>query len=377
MEPTVVLEGHNKKTTNCEFHPTANNILATGGFDRAVKIWNIENATNVYTNEQSEDTLYSLAWNYDGSQIASSSKDKKIRIFDPRQSDSSQVIAAFDGHQCSKIFWVPKFGWIGATGFSKSAKRQVRIFDLRKSNDSILSHDVDQAAGVLLPHWDNDNGVLYMVGKGEGYINYFELDNDEKILHALGTFRSTVSQKGGGWVPKKAMDVWKCEVARFLKLTESSVIPISFIVPRKAGAEIFQKDIFPDAYAHVASLSAEEWLSGQNKDPVLMSMDPKNSKDPKPSTSTSSSVLSVSSSSAQSDLLNENERLRSENRELQVRIRELEEQLKTKTGEVPQEDSVTEQRDTSNTEEKPQEYTEQPNEASQPEEHHEEEKEWS
>jgi len=113
----------------------------------------------------------------------------------PDKTSTAQSIAAFDGAQSSKLFWVPKFGWIGATGFSKAAKRQLKLFDLRKSNESILSNDVDQAAGVILPHWDNDNGVLYLVGKGEGNINYFELDNDDKILYTLGMYRSFYTTK--------------------------------------------------------------------------------------------------------------------------------------------------------------------------------------
>ncbi|ETO34321.1 hypothetical protein RFI_02774, partial [Reticulomyxa filosa] len=86
--PTVVLEGHNKKVTNCEFHPTANNILATGAFDRTIKVWNIESGANVSTFEDFEDTLYSMGWNYDGSLLGASSKDKKIRLFDPRQTSN-------------------------------------------------------------------------------------------------------------------------------------------------------------------------------------------------------------------------------------------------------------------------------------------------
>jgi coronin-1B/1C/6 len=349
LEATVVLEGHNKKSTNCVFHPTANGILATGGFDRAVKIWNIESAANVFTYDQFEDTLFSLEWNHDGSLLGSSSKDKKIRMFDPRQLDKAQSTVAFDGTQTSKIFWVPKFGWIGATGFSKSAKRQVKLFDLRKSTEPILSNDIDQSAGVLLPHWDNDNGILFLAAKGEGNINYYELENDEKMMHNLSAYRSTVPQKGGGWLPKKCMDVWKCEIDRFLKLTESSVIPVSFIVPRKAGTEVFQKDIFPDAYAGEPALSASDWLAGQNKDPILTSMDPKNNgKDGK--RNSAPSAIKLNKALGQADLAHENERLKKENDDLRERVRDLEKQLGITTTEASRDDS-REERDTPYTDE--------------------------
>merc|ERR1719192_1445960 len=92
--------------------------------------------------------------------------------------------------------------------------------------------------------------------------------------YPLGQYRATEPQKGGGWMAKRACDVWKCEVNRFFKLTKNAIIPISFVVPRKSGADVFQEDIYPDCYAGKPALSADEWLNGQNKDPIMTSMDP-------------------------------------------------------------------------------------------------------
>merc|ERR1719192_2899743 len=92
--------------------------------------------------------------------------------------------------------------------------------------------------------------------------------------YPLGQYRATDPQKGGGWMAKRASDVWKCEVNRFFKLTKNAIIPISFVVPRKSGADVFQEDIYPDCYAGKPALSADEWLQGGNKDPILCSMDP-------------------------------------------------------------------------------------------------------
>jgi len=137
------------------------------------------------------------------------------------------------------------------------------------------THTVDQVSSILQPMYDNYIGILYMLGKGDGTISHYELANDDKKLYLLGTYRNPEPQKGGVWIPKKSLDVWKCEVGRFLKLTAHSIIPISFIVPRKSGAEIFQPDIYPDAFAGKFALTADQWASGQNKPPILMSLDPK------------------------------------------------------------------------------------------------------
>lgn len=69
--------------------------------------------------------------NYDGSQIAITGKDKKLRLLDPRNPDEAASVPSFDGGKSSKVFWVPNLGWIGATGFSKSARRQLKFWDLK------------------------------------------------------------------------------------------------------------------------------------------------------------------------------------------------------------------------------------------------------
>jgi len=273
-EPTVRLIGHGKKVALVEFNPSANSILATGSFDRTVRVWNIETGTNVCTYDGLGDNIYSMNWNADGSLLAATAKDKKLQVFDPRQPTAAQVVESFDGAKSSKVFWVPCLNWIGATGHTKTAKRQIKLWDLKDMSKPIETNTIDQASSILQPMYDNDIGVLYLVGKGDGTINYYELVNDDKKLYMLGTFRDTEPQKGGGWVAKKGLDVWRCEVGRFLKLTSKSIIPISFIVPRKSGEEIFQADIYPDAFAGKAALSAEDWANGQNKPPILMSLDP-------------------------------------------------------------------------------------------------------
>jgi len=277
--PDVLMQGHGKKVVLCQFHPTANNVLASASFDRTVKLWDIERSSNIMTFEESGDNIYSLEWNYDGSQLAVSGKDKMLRIFDPRTPDEASAVQAFEGSKSSKAFWIPNLRWVGACGFSKTARRQLKFWDIKDLSKPIYSNDIDQVSSVLMPYYDNDHGLLYLSGKGDGTVSFQEVINDSKKCYPLGQYRATEPQKGGGWMAKRACDVWRCEVNRFFKLTKNSIVPISFIVPRKSGADVFQEDIYPDSYAGRPALSAEEWLGGGNKDPVLCSMDPEKKED--------------------------------------------------------------------------------------------------
>lgn len=73
-------------------------------------------------------------------------------------------------------------------------------------------------------------------------------------------------------MPKRGLNTSLCEVFRFYKLhaTRPVVEPLSMIVPRKSS--MFQQDIYPDTAAPTPALTADEWLSGKTRSPVLISM---------------------------------------------------------------------------------------------------------
>eukprot|EP00484_Ammonia_sp_Unknown_P030869 CAMPEP_0197052566 /NCGR_PEP_ID=MMETSP1384-20130603/27027_1 /TAXON_ID=29189 /ORGANISM="Ammonia sp." /LENGTH=464 /DNA_ID=CAMNT_0042485327 /DNA_START=44 /DNA_END=1434 /DNA_ORIENTATION=+ len=312
--PDVSMSGHGKKVVLCTFNPTANSILATASFDKTVKLWNIETQSEIMTYGESKDNIYSLEWNNNGSQLATTGKDKMLRMFDPRIPDEASSVDSFAGSKSSKVFWLPNLGWLGATGFNKSAQRQLKLWDLKNLSKPIFASVIDQASSVLMPYYDNDNGLLYTFGKGDGSVMYSEIINDAKKWYPLGSYKNPEPQKGGGWMAKRACDVWRCEVNRFFKLTKNAVIPVSFIVPRKAGADVFQDDIYPETYAGKPALSAEEWLGGQNKDPIMTTMDPENRKDDESGGITFNKKASY-------------QELEEENMQLKARVKELEAQL--------------------------------------------------
>jgi len=267
------LEGHEKKICQVRSHPTADNILASCSFDRTLKVWDISTQECLYTNTAHTENIYSLEWNKDGSQCATTCKDKKMRIFDPR-SEGMNEIAAFESGKCSKVFWVPREGWIGATGFTKQAKRCIKMWDLRNDSAPVHSQILDNASSVLYPTFDDEIGILWMWGKGDGTLTFAEIAPGSKPFKPLGVHRSATPAKGGCFIPKAGLDTLKCEVARFMKLTinPSQIVPLSFVVPRKATD--FQADLYPDAYAGVSAMTAAEYQAGENRDPVTTSMDP-------------------------------------------------------------------------------------------------------
>jgi len=258
-----------------KWHPTALNIMATSSWDKTIKLWNVATSDCVQTYDDFKDVTLSMQFNAEGSLLATTTKAKVVKIFDPRA--PAQAVTEFecsDGSKSSKIFWAESAGFIGATCYNKMAKRKLRLWDLRALDQKPIADNVlDQMTSVNIPFYDSENHLLFTAGKGDGSVGYYQVGG-KGGYKLISSYRSSTPQKGGCFVPKRALDTTKCEVARFLKLTRDSVIPLSFCVPRKTGADIFQEDIYPDCFAGVPSLTPEEYLAGKNAEKVTMKMDP-------------------------------------------------------------------------------------------------------
>jgi len=268
-EANAILEGHQKKLALVKYHPTASNVLASCAYDYEVKAWDVSTQQCLFTNKDHNEMLQSLEWNADGSLLGTTCKDKMLRVFDIREAKSAvSKVQGFEGSKSQRMVFMSNRNKMAVVGFSKSSMRQYQIWDPRNLSKALADPvDIDQAAGVIVPWYDPDTCMLYLGGKGDGNIKYFEIVDEEPYCHFLSDYRSSESQKGVCFLPKLACDTKTCDVAIALRLMRDSVVPISFQVPRKS--ELFQKDLYPDTYAGVASMTADEWKSGQNKTPVM------------------------------------------------------------------------------------------------------------
>lgn len=91
-EPLLSLEGpHQRKVHQILWHPVAANILLSASFDPQIVIWNLESGEVVQEIDCHPDLIFSVSWNSNGSLIATTCKDKKIRIIDARKGEVVRV----------------------------------------------------------------------------------------------------------------------------------------------------------------------------------------------------------------------------------------------------------------------------------------------
>lgn len=268
--PVVSLEGHQKRVGLIRFNPVAESIISSASYDQTVKTWDLESQSEILNFTDHHELIQSLAYNYNGSLLGTTCKDKKVRVFDPRNADSVVQIDGCQGGKSSRIFFMDNHNMVGLVGFSRSSTRKIILFDSRKLGDSIYEHEIDQAAGVLMPFYDPDTSILYVGGKGDGNIRYFEMVNDAPFLHHIDDFKSGTPHKGMTIAPKSACDYMSCEIALGFRVLRDMVEKVHFKVPRKS--DLFQDDLFPDTFSGEASLTSSEWQAGENKDPKLCSI---------------------------------------------------------------------------------------------------------
>lgn len=266
----VALDGHAKKVGITRWHPSAEGVLATSSIDKTVKIWNVETGQETFSVDGFPDYPTSMCWSYDGGIMAATTKAKQISLIDPREGAIMSTTDSHPGAKSQRCCWLGSKNLIFSFGFSKQSGREIAVWDPKNMSAPVYKDEIDVASGVLMPLYDPDLNILYLGGKGDGNIRYFEVKEDSSLFY-LSQFSGN-PQAGLCMAPKRACNVSKCEVAKIFKMEKSQVTPVSFVLPRKGDS--FQEDVFPNSAAPQAAISADEWAGGATADPVLMSLDP-------------------------------------------------------------------------------------------------------
>lgn len=97
------------------------------------------------------------------------------------------------------------------------------------------------------------------------------MTDERPFCHYINDYKTSTPQRGICLMPKRALDIGQCEIARIYKLTPKGTVEVvNFFVPRKATD--FQEDLFPPTKQDEAVLSANEWLGGENREPNRVSL---------------------------------------------------------------------------------------------------------
>jgi len=308
--------------------------LATGGTDYAVKIWDVSNGEDKFNWTGHGGIIQSLSWSYDGSLLASFCKDYKLRVFDPRKSDPAATIEGHQGVKGGRAIFCGKHDRIFSVGFGKTSERQYNIYDPRNLSAALVGPvNIDNQAGMLIPFYDEDSDLIFLAGKGDGAIRYYEFEDkgEKPELHFCSQYGSNDPTAAVGAMPKRGVDVNTCEIMKLFRVQGTKLEPLSFKVPRKS--DLFQEDLFPDCRSDEPVLTADQYFAGENAKPKTKSLQGGFQKSQTSSGASFSKKEDKEEQVSDSDLKKENAELKKRVAYLEAEIAKLQAAQQTTSGE--------------------------------------------
>ncbi|MCL4133431.1 UNVERIFIED_CONTAM: hypothetical protein GTU68_030836, partial [Idotea baltica] len=165
-EPLIDLQCHQRRVTHLEWHPTVDGILFSAGYDFLIVVWDVSHGRVIQSIDVHPDIIYSFTVSRDGSRIATTCRDKKLRVIEPRTGKLIQVEnVCHEGPKASKAVYLGDTGMILTTGFSRFSDRQLAVWSDQDTSTPLKIDTIDSSSGVLTPYYDHDTRLVFIAGK--------------------------------------------------------------------------------------------------------------------------------------------------------------------------------------------------------------------
>jgi coronin-7 len=251
-------------------HPSAKGVIAVRG-SKDIALIDLEaneeicaTSSGVFRND-----VQNLAWSYSGHVLVAMAKDKVLRLFDLRLPPEEQIIATANSHtgtRTTSCVWLGDTSYFLTTGHSMMMDREMMIWDERKLDKPLKKERLDGSTSSIMPFFDSDNNLLMFCGKGESMVRIYETSIAGELFSLSTTSLGDVF-RGAALLPKQAYDLMGCEVLRLLKLSDSSIQPVSVVVPRKEKRK-FHDDLYPPTVCEAPpAMSSAQFREGLNFSP--------------------------------------------------------------------------------------------------------------
>ena len=259
--------GHVKKVQYLNFNPVASDCLLSGSFDETIKIWSVSKGSE-FNSIQAGAIPTSVWWNENGSLVGTCTKDKNVKVFDPRQKKSVLSVVCHDSAKASKLAWMDS-NQLVTVGFTKSNAKEAKQWDIRKAGADLATTPVstttiDHSSAIATPYFDKESKLLFTLGKGETTIHIFDFNTD-KVQKCID-FQSKEPGTAYAAYDRRYVNFNKSEIDRFVKYSKGFLYTVSFRIPRKV--DIFDPELYPELSCGQPSQTFDEWAGGETKEPI-------------------------------------------------------------------------------------------------------------
>ena len=172
------LKDHSDAVYSLAFDPTGK-LLASAGADRAVKVWNVDTGVRLYTLSDSTDWVYAVAWRPDGKQLAAAGVDKSIRTWEVSGSGGKLLLSGFahDG-AIGKL----RYTGVSRTLYSLGDDRILKAWDA----DRLVERRVFPAQAELAQSFAlRPDGKQAVLGSFDGAVVVFDTSTGKTVSQPL------------------------------------------------------------------------------------------------------------------------------------------------------------------------------------------------
>lgn len=206
----------------------------------------------------------SLRWSYDGKMLAMNTRTSKMFVFDPRTEEPAFIAPGHAGPKSQKLVWLKGSQSLLTTGFNRTSNREFAVWDLRDMTQPLYQQQLSHQTGVSHMHFDSEHELLYISGRGESKVEYYQYDsNNPQHLTYLDAYQTSETTKAFTFVPKWCADVSNHEIQRGVRINNANQLNyISFRLQNKTGQ--FQDHLYPPFQSNKPTGSFSEWCGGKD-----------------------------------------------------------------------------------------------------------------
>ncbi len=115
-----------------------------------------------------------------------SGKDRAIKLVDPRAKEAvvAQVAQAHESTKGCNVIWLGKRPQLLSNGFAKSGERKVSLWDVRRLDAAtpLTTETLATSPALMMSFYDPSTEIVFMAGKGDNSIRYYEIVDDAPFL---------------------------------------------------------------------------------------------------------------------------------------------------------------------------------------------------
>jgi hypothetical protein len=160
QKPSHVLDAHADLIYDVTFSPDSK-TLASSGYDRLIKLWDVATGKEIRTLKDHSDTVYSLSFSPDGKLLSSGAADRAVKVWDVATGKRLYSLGESTDWVYA-VVWSPDGRHLAAGGVDKS----IRIWEASPGGGRVVQSVFAHEEPVTKLIYSRDGKTLYSASEG-------------------------------------------------------------------------------------------------------------------------------------------------------------------------------------------------------------------